>query len=113
MSFERIFTNVGVARPAEQTFNRRELSMILNVYGRMVAAGEWRDYAIDHRRDRAVFSIFRGSAERPLYRVEKARGDGKQPDYSVVGMDGRILQRARDLRQVLRVLERKLIRLVD
>ena len=79
MSFERIFTRPGVARPAELTFNRRELSLILNVYGRMVAAGEWRDYAIDHRRDRAVFSIFRGSAEQPLYRVEKARGDGKQP----------------------------------
>ena len=113
MSFERNFTNVGVARPAEQTFNRRELSMILNVYGRMVAAGEWRDYAIDHRRDRAVFSIFRGSTEHPIYRVEKARGDGKQPSYSVVEMDGRILQRGHDLREVLRVLERKLIRLVD
>ncbi|MEE8455663.1 MAG: DUF2794 domain-containing protein [Limibaculum sp.] len=112
MSFERIFTRPGVARPAELTFNRRELSLILNVYGRMVAAGEWRDYAIDHRRDRAVFSIFRGSAEQPLYRVEKARGDGKQPGYSVVAMDGRILKRGRDLREVLRVLERKLIRLV-
>jgi hypothetical protein len=114
MSFDRILTNLGVARPAELSFNRRELSLILNVYGRMVALGEWRDYAIDHRRDRAVFSIFRGSAEQPLYRVEKARGDGRQPGgYSVVGMDGRILQRGRDLRQVLRVLERKLIRLVD
>ncbi|MCH8168867.1 MAG: DUF2794 domain-containing protein, partial [Proteobacteria bacterium] len=55
---------------------------------------------------------FRGSAEQPLYRVEKARGDGKQPGYSVVAMDGRILKRGRDLREVLRVLERKLIRLV-
>ncbi len=54
MSFERIFTSLGVARPADLMFNRRELSMILNVYGRMVAAGKWRDYAIDHRRDRAV-----------------------------------------------------------
>jgi hypothetical protein len=112
MSFERNFTGFGAARPAELAFNRRELSMILNVYGRMVAAGEWRDYAIDHQRDRAVFSIFRGSAEQPLYRVEKARGDGKAPGYSVVGMDGCILQHGRDLRQVLRVLERKLIRLV-
>ena len=112
MSFERIFTGLGVARPVELTFNRRELSMILDVYGRMVAAGEWRDYAIDHRRDRAVFSIFRGAEEQPLYRVEKALGDGKQPGYSVVGMDGCILQRGRDLRKVLRVLERKLIRLV-
>jgi hypothetical protein len=113
MSFERPFTNLGGARPAELAFNRHELSMILNVYGRMVAAGEWRDYAIDHRRDRAVFSIFRGSTEHPIYRVEKARADSRQPGFSVVGMDGRILQRGRDLRQVLRVLERKLIRLVD
>ncbi len=112
MSFEPIFTGLGVARPAEQTFNRRELSMILNVYGRMVAAGEWRDYAIDHRRDRAVFSIFRGAAEIPIYRIEKAPGYGNQPGYSVVAMDGHILQRGRDLAQVLRVLERKLIRLV-
>ena len=68
MSFERILTNPGGARLAEQTFTRRELSLILNVYGRMVAAGEWRDYAIDHRRERAVFSIFRGSAELPSSR---------------------------------------------
>lgn len=110
MSVDRILTKFGVSRPAELAFDRRELSLILNVYGRMVALGEWRDYAIDHRRDRAVFSIFRGSHEQALYRVEKARGDG---GYSVVGMDGQILQRGRDLRQVLRVLERKLIRLVD
>ena len=113
MSFERIFTSVGVARLADLAFDRSELSMILNVYGRMVAAGKWRDYAIDHRRDRAVFSIFRGSAEQPIYRVEKRRGDGRQPGYSVVGMGGQILERGGDLREVLRVLERKLIRVVD
>lgn len=113
MSFERIFPSLGGARPAEVTFDRRELAMILDVYGRMVAAGECRDYAIDHRRDRAVFSILRGSAEHPVYRVEKARGDGQFPGYAVVGMDGRILERGRDLRRVLRVLERKLIRLVQ
>jgi len=114
MSFERIMTHFGGPRLAELTFTRRELSLILNVYGRMVAAGEWRDYAIDHRRERAVFSIFRGTSELPVYRVEKARGDGgKPPGYSVVAMDGRVLDRGLDLRQVLRVLERKLIRLVD
>jgi hypothetical protein len=113
MSFERIFTSVGVARLADLAFDRSELSMILNVYGRMVAAGKWRDYAIDHRPDRAVFSIFRGSAEQPIYRVEKTRSNGRPPGYAVVGMDGRILQRGGDLREVLRVLERKLIRIVD
>ncbi len=114
MNFEQILPGHGVARAAEQSFDRRELSLILNVYGRMVAAGKWRDYAIDHRRDRAVFSIFRGAAETPLYRVEKTRGESGRPTgYSVIGMDGRILDCGRDLRQVLRVLERKLIRLVD
>ena len=113
MSLERIVTSLAVARPKDTTFDRRELSLILNVYGHMVAAGKWRDYAIDHSRDRAVFSIFRGSSENPLYRVEKARGDGKNNAYSVVGMDGRILDRGRDLREVLRVLERKIIRLVE
>jgi len=114
MSFERILMSHGGVRPAEQTFSRAELSLILNVYGRMVAAGKWRDYAIDHHRDRAVFSIFRGTAEMPLYRIEKTRTDGgKQIGYSVIGMDGCILGRGPDLQKVLRVLERKLIRLVD
>ncbi len=112
MSFERIHTGLAVARPADVTFDRRELSLILNVYGHMVAAGKWRDYAIDHHRDRAIFSIFRGSAENPLYRVEKKR-EGRHAAYSVIGMDGRILQRGRELRQVLRVLERMIIRLVE
>ena len=80
----------------------------------MVATGEWRDYAIDHSRDRAAFSIFRGTHEMPLYRVEKRRFDGgKQVGYTVVGMDGCIMGRGPDLQKVLRVLERKLIRLVD
>jgi len=113
MSFERNFTSFGLARLADLAFDRSELSMILTVYGRMVAAGKWRDYAIDHQWDRAVFSIFRGAAEQPIYRVEKTRGDGRQPGYSVVGIDGRILQRGGDLREVLRVLDRKLIRIVD
>jgi len=96
------------------SFDRRELSVILNVYGRMVAIGEWRDYGIDHLRERAVFSIFRRAAERPIYRVEKCPRDGlRQGAYSVVAMDGRILKRGRDLAQVLRVLERKLIRAVE
>jgi hypothetical protein len=100
--------------PETCAFDRRELSQILNVYGRFVAAGEWRDYAIDHLRERAVFSIFRRAAERPVYRIEKCPRDARrQGAYSVVGMDGRILKRGHELRSVLRVLERKLIRAVE
>ncbi|KAA9006985.1 DUF2794 domain-containing protein [Histidinibacterium aquaticum] len=96
------------------SFHRTELSVILAVYGRMVAAGEWRDYGISALRDVAIFSVFRRTAEQPLYRIEKRpRLRLKQGQYSVIGMDGRILKRGNDLKQVLRVLERKLIRAVD
>jgi len=100
--------------PVQVAFDRRELSVILSVYGRMVAAGEWRDYGISMLRERAVFSIFRRTAEHPVYRVEKAPGlRNRQGQYSVVAMDGQILKRGKDLKTVLRVLERKLIRAVD
>ena len=95
-------------------FQRAELSLILSLYGRMVAAGEWRDYGISGLREVAVFSIFRRTAEQPLYRIEKRpKLAAKQGMYSVIGMDGRILKRGPDLRAVLRVLERKLIRAVE
>ncbi|ETX13770.1 hypothetical protein OCH239_06790 [Roseivivax halodurans JCM 10272] len=95
-------------------FQRPELNQILSLYGRMVAAGEWRDYAISALRDAAVFSIFRRAAEQPLYRIEKRpKLRNRQGQYVVVGMDGQILKRGHDLRMVLRVLERKLIRAVD
>ncbi|MGI3212282.1 DUF2794 domain-containing protein [Roseovarius tibetensis] len=95
-------------------FQRDELGVILSLYGRMVAAGEWRDYGISCLREVAVFSIFRRTAEHPLYRIEKRpRMQAKQGQYSVIGMDGRILKRGHDLRTVMRVLERKLIRAVD
>ncbi|MEX0348875.1 MAG: DUF2794 domain-containing protein [Paracoccaceae bacterium] len=95
-------------------FDRRELSLILSVYGRMVAAGEWRDYGISNLRDTAVFSIFRRTAEHPIYRVEKQpKLRNRQGMYSVIGMDGQILKRGQDLKSVLRVLERKLIRAID
>ncbi|MEB8387175.1 DUF2794 domain-containing protein [Rhodobacteraceae bacterium KMM 6894] len=100
--------------PPQVAFHRTELSVILSLYGRMVAAGEWRDYGISCLRDIAVFSVFRRAAEHPLYRIEKRpQLRGKQGQYAVVGMDGQILKRGADLRQVLRVLERKLIRAVD
>ncbi|GAA6209003.1 DUF2794 domain-containing protein [Cognatishimia sp. WU-CL00825] len=88
--------------------------MILSLYGRMVAAGEWRDYGISCLRDVAVFSVFRRTAENPLYRIEKRpKLRNRQGLYAVVAMDGQILKRGHDLRAVLRVLERKLIRPID
>lgn len=88
--------------------------MILSLYGRMVAAGEWRDYGISSLSEVAVFSVFRRTAEHPLYRIEKRPAlRNRQGMYSVVGMDGQILKRGHDLKTVLRVLERKLIRAVD
>ena len=96
------------------SFDRREFSLILSLYGRMVAAGEWRDYGISCLRDMAVFSVFRRTAEFPLYRIEKRpKLRAKQGMYAVVGMDGQILRRGHDLAAVLRVLEGKLIRAVD
>lgn len=90
------------------TFDRRELFEILRLYGRMVAASEWRDYAIDHLRDRAVFSVFRRSAEAPLYRIEKnPRLAARQGMYCVVAQGGTILKRGQDLARVLAVLEKK------
>ncbi|EDZ43686.1 conserved hypothetical protein [Rhodobacteraceae bacterium HTCC2083] len=86
----------------------------MSLYGQMVAAGEWRDYGISCLKDLAVFSVFKRTAENPLYRIEKRpKLRNKQGQYSVVGMDGQILKRGNDLRVVLRVLERKLIRAVD
>lgn len=88
--------------------------MILSLYGRMVAAGEWRDYGISHLKDVAIFSAFRRTAEHPVYRIEKRpKLAGRQGKYIVMAMDGQILKRGDDLRAVLRVLERKLIRVVD
>ncbi len=88
--------------------------MILAVYGRMVAAGEWKDYSIDFLRERAVFSVFRRATEHPLYRIEKRPKDAqKQGAYSVLGHDGQILKRGRDLKTVMRVFDKKLIRVVN
>lgn len=100
--------------PEQVSFDRAELSLILTLYGRMVALGEWRDYGISTLRDFAVFEVYRRTAENPLYRIEKRpKLRGKQGMYAVVGMDGQILRRGADLAQVLLVLERKLIRPVD
>ena len=95
--------------PARVTFNRLELNRILNLYGRMVADGEWRDYAIDFLRDRAVFSVFRRASEVPIYRIEKdPRLARKQGIYSVISANGLILRRGHELDRVLLVIDRKL-----
>ncbi|WP_408634543.1 DUF2794 domain-containing protein [Pseudogemmobacter bohemicus] len=100
--------------PEIVAFQRQELSVILRLYGMMVAAGEWRDYGISHGRDVAVFSVFRRSAENPLYRIEKRpKLRQKQGIYAVLGEGGQVLRRGHELEQVLRVLEKKLIRPVD
>jgi hypothetical protein len=97
------------ALPSRVTFNRFELNRILNLYGRMVADGEWRDYAIDFLRDRAVFSVFRRASEVPIYRIEKdPRLARKQGIYSVISASGLILRRGHELDRVLLVIDRKL-----
>ncbi len=102
------------AASPQVAFNRAELGVILGLYGQMVAAGEWRDYGMSFLRDVAVFSVFRRAAEHPIYRIEKRpKLRDKQGMYAVIGMDGQILKRGHDLRTVLRVLQRKLIRAVD
>ena len=94
--------------PARISFDRRELAAILTVYGSKVADGEWRDYAIDLGNEKAVFSVFRRSADTPLYRIEKnPRHARRQGAYSVVAQGGMILRRGHDLAQVLRVLFRR------
>ena len=101
--------NQVAAPPSRVTFNRLELNRILNLYGKMVAAGEWRDYAIDFTRDRAVFSIYRRASEVPLYRIEKdPRLARKQGIYSVIAAGGLILRRGHDLDRVLLAIDRKL-----
>ena len=90
-------------------FDRTELNRILSIYGRMVAAGEWRDYAIDFLRDRAVFSVFRRASEVPIYRIEKdPRLARRQGMYSVISATGLILRRGHELDRVLLAIDRKL-----
>jgi hypothetical protein len=103
-------TVVSPLAPASRvTFDRRELNRILGLYGRMVAAGEWRDYAIDFLKDRAVFSIFRRASEVPIYRIEKnPKLARRQGAYSVISATGLIMRRGPELDRVLRVLDKPL-----
>jgi len=106
--------NVRKAVPDVVSYHRTELAIILSLYGRMVAEGEWRDYGISTLREVAIFSIFRHTAENPVYRVEKRpKLANKQGLYCVIGINGQVLKRGRDLKAVLAVLERKMIRAVS
>ena len=88
------------------TFSRRELNRIFDLYGRKVAAGEWRDYAIDFLKDRAVFSVFRRTSEVPLYRIEKnPKLARRQGAFSVISATGLIVRRGHELDRVLRSID--------
>jgi hypothetical protein len=103
--------DISQARVPQITFDRLELNRILNLYGRMVAAGEWRDYAMDFLDEVAVFSIFRRASEMPLFRIEKRpQLRNKQGMYSVIAAGGVILKRGHDLAQVLKVFDKKLLK---
>lgn len=102
------------AAPPQVAFDRLELGTILSVYGRLVAAGEARDYAMSFLREVAVFAIFRRTAEVPMYRLEKRPAlRNKQGQYALIGPEGQVLRRGHELAPVLRVIERKLIRPID
>src|ERR1700716_3754996 len=91
------------------TFDRRELNRIFSLYGRKVAAGEWRDYAIDFLKDRAVFSVFRRASEVPIYRIEKSpKLARRQGAYSLISATGLIVRRGPELDRVLRAIDRSL-----
>ena len=95
-------------------FDRRELDRILSLYGRMVALGEWRDYAIDGIHDAAIFSVFRRSGEAPFYRIEKRPALARrQGQWSVINQSGHVLKRGHELDQVLKVLDRRRLKAVD
>ncbi len=99
---------------AQVGFERAELTRILDLYGRMVAAGNWRDYAIDLGRDMAIFSAFRRTAERPEYRIIKNPAlRQKQGMWALLGEGGAVLKRGHELAPVLAPVERKLLKLVE
>lgn len=114
-SAELVFLDGSGPQPPRQKpyvgFDRRELNTILNLYGRKVAAGDWRDYAIDFLKDRALFSVYKRASERPLYVIEKnPKLRHKQGQYTVTIEDGRVLKRGHELENVLRVLELAVVR---
>lgn len=105
----RVIPFPNAPSPPQIAFNRDELRTIFNLYGRRVAEGEWRDYALDFRRDKAVFSIYRRASEMPLYRIEKDPKLGRrQGAYAVIAAGGLVMKRGHDLARVIAVLEKPL-----
>lgn len=106
--------NDGAAQAGPVFFHRRELDLILRVYGRMVAAGEWRDYAMIGHKDVAEFAVFRRSGDAPAYRIEKRPAlQTRQGQWAVIGEGGQILKRGRELDQVLRVFDSRRFQVVE
>ena len=112
MSFDSGAASEPVSGPV--FFQRRELDLILRVYGRMVAAGEWRDYAMIGHKDVAEFAVFRRSGDAPLYRIEKRPAlQARQGQWAVIGDGGQVLRRGRELPQVLRVFDSRKFNVVE
>ena len=104
----------AIGKASQIGFERLELTRILDLYGRMVAAGHWRDYAIEFNRDAAVFAAFRRSAERPEVRIEKRPAlRNRQGMWALVGEHGAVLKRGSELGPVLAPVERRLLKLVE
>ena len=109
-----IVTPFPVHAPSQVGFERAEFQRILDLYGRMVAAGHWRDYAIQLASDVASFACFRRAAERPEYRIEKRPAlRQRQGEWALIGEGGMVLKRGHELGPVLAPVERKLLKLVE
>ena len=109
-----VVTPFPAATGSEIAFDRAEWQRILDLYGRMVAAGYWRDYAIQFGRDAASFACFRRASERPEYRIEKRPAlRQRQGEWALIGEGGMVLKRGHELGPVLAPIERKLLKLVE
>jgi len=106
-------TGKGLTLGASVSFNRQEIQAILNVYGKMVAGGHWKDYALDVGRESAIFSIYQRASERPVFKITKTPASAhKQGAFAVISAQGQTLKRGKDLSRVLKIFNRKLIKLV-
>ncbi|WP_138381038.1 DUF2794 domain-containing protein [Luteithermobacter gelatinilyticus] len=103
----------AASSPQQIFFTREELQHILNIYGRMVSAGHWKDYAMQAGKEQACFAIFQRASERPLYRITKTpKLERKQGAYALISAQGQILKRGHDLRQLLKYFDRKFFKLI-